>query len=73
MWITWARKLIRRDGWSLSAGNDVYLSLDADLQEAIYNILEQSIAGLLLEKIENTRKSIWRPMQMTSGIRIPNR
>ncbi len=26
------------------AGNDVYLSIDKDLQEAAYNILEQKIA-----------------------------
>lgn len=38
------------------AGNDVYLTLDADLQEAVYNILEQSIAGLLLDKIENIKE-----------------
>lgn len=38
------------------AGNDVYLSLDADLQEAIYNILEQSIAGILMDKIINVKE-----------------
>ena len=53
------------------AGNDVYLSLDADLQEAIYNILEQSIAGLLLEKIENIKEFNLAPNAKTSGIRIP--
>ena len=52
-------------------GNDVYLSLDADLQEAIYNILEQSIAGLLLEKIENIKEFNLAPNAKTSGIRIP--
>lgn len=39
------------------AGGDVYLSLDADLQEAVYNILEQSIAGILLEKIKPVKES----------------
>ncbi len=39
------------------AGSDVYLSLDADLQEAVYNILEQSIAGILLEKIRPVKES----------------
>ncbi len=38
------------------AGNDVYLSIDADLQEAVYNILEQSIAGILLDKIINVKE-----------------
>lgn len=36
------------------AGNDVYLSLDANLQKAAYNILEQELAGILLSKIQNT-------------------
>ncbi len=52
------------------AGGNVYLSLDADLQEAIYNILEQSIAGILLDKIVNVKE-----FEVTSGmgskIRIP--
>ena len=36
-------------------GNDVYLSIDKDLQIAGYNILEQKLAGILLEKITNTK------------------
>ena len=35
------------------AGNDVYLTLDKDLQVAIYNILEQKIAGILAAKTRN--------------------
>jgi penicillin-binding protein 2 len=35
------------------AGNDVYLTLDKDLQVAIYNILEQKIAGILVAKTRN--------------------
>ena len=35
------------------AGNDVYLSIDKDLQEAVYNLLEQEIAGILYSKIVN--------------------
>lgn len=37
------------------SGNDVYLSIDKDLQIACYNILEQKLAGILLEKIINTK------------------
>lgn len=37
------------------SGNDVYLSIDKDLQIACYNILEQKLAGILLEKITNTK------------------
>ncbi len=38
------------------AGYDVYLSIDKDLQEAIYHILEQKLAGILLAKIQNIRE-----------------
>lgn len=38
------------------AGNDVYLTIDKDLQIAAYNILEQKIAGILLNKIQNTKE-----------------
>lgn len=36
------------------AGDDVYLTLDADLQVAAYNILEQELAGILLTNLRNT-------------------
>lgn len=35
------------------AGNDVYLTIDKELQVAIYNILEQKLAGILVLKIKN--------------------
>ena len=35
------------------AGNDVYLTIDSDLQKAVYNILEQKLAGILVTKIQN--------------------
>ncbi len=52
------------------AGGNVYLSLDADLQEAVYNILEQSIAGILLDKIINA-KEFDKTNVTPSRIRIP--
>jgi len=36
------------------AGDDVYLSIDANLQKVIYHVLEQELAGILLAKIQNT-------------------
>lgn len=36
-------------------GNDVYLSIDMNLQKAVYNILEQKLAGILVSKIKNIR------------------
>lgn len=36
------------------AGNDLHLTIDADLQKAAYNILEQELAGIILSKLQNT-------------------
>lgn len=36
-------------------GNDVYLTIDMDLQKAVYDILEQKIAGILVSKIRNIK------------------
>lgn len=35
------------------AGNDVYLTVDSDLQICVYNILERNVASILLSKINN--------------------
>ena len=37
------------------AGNDLYLTIDADLQKATYDILEQKLAGILVAKIINSK------------------
>ncbi|MED9903302.1 MAG: penicillin-binding transpeptidase domain-containing protein [Lachnospiraceae bacterium] len=42
--------------WEPVAGNDVYLTIDKELQIATYNILEQQIAGVLLAKIRNAKE-----------------
>lgn len=34
-----------------STGNNIYLSIDADLQKAVYDLLEQKLAGILLANI----------------------
>ena len=36
------------------AGNDVYLTIDKDLQVATYRIIEEKLAGILLSKLRNT-------------------
>ena len=38
------------------AGNDVYLSIDAELQKAVYQLLEQQIAGIVYSKIANIKE-----------------
>lgn len=53
------------------AGNDVYLTIKKDLQIAAYNILEQNIAGILLDKIDNTKEYIPKAGDTSSEIRIP--
>lgn len=40
-----------------TAGNDIYLTIDADLQKACYNMLEKKLASILLSKIHNGTSS----------------
>ncbi len=51
------------------AGSDLYLTIDKDLQEAVYDILEQKIAGILVSKLDNTRE--YSESTSSAGIRIP--
>lgn len=44
-----------KDSTESSAGNDVYLSIDAKLQCAIYDLLEQELAGILYAQIVNAK------------------
>lgn len=44
------------------AGNDVYLSIDADLTIAAYDLLEQEVAGIVYSNIENYRSDIPIPI-----------
>lgn len=37
------------------SGNDVYLTIDKNLQKAVYDILEQQLAGILVSKIRNMK------------------
>lgn len=37
------------------AGNNVYLTIDSDLQMSVYHIIEQKIAGILVSKIKDIR------------------
>lgn len=45
-----------------SAGYDVYLSIDSDLQIAIYHLLEQEIAGIVYSNIDNPYSDIPIPI-----------
>lgn len=50
------------------AGNDVYLTIDKDLQIAAYNIVEQNIAGIVVSKIRNVKE--YNPPENASSANI---
>ncbi|MDO5410224.1 MAG: penicillin-binding transpeptidase domain-containing protein [Lachnospiraceae bacterium] len=52
------------------AGNDVYLTIDKNLQTAVYNLLEQHLAGVLVSKIVN-HDVVITPNTVSSEIMIP--
>lgn len=62
------RILERKDATS---GNDVYLSIDKKLTEAVYDILEQHLAGLVSSKIANIKEYHARENSSSSDILIP--
>ena len=53
------------------AGNDVYLTLDKEWQSAIYQILKQRVAGILLSKLDATKTFDYDSVTDASQIRIP--
>lgn len=52
-------------------GNNVYLTLDKELQIACYNIMEQKLAGILISKIENIKEYNPGPNASAAHIVIP--
>ena len=54
-----------------SVGNDVYLTIDKELTEAVYNIVEQKMAGLLSSKIVNAKTYVAGENSDSSDIVIP--
>lgn len=53
------------------AGNDIVLTIDANLQRAAYQILEQHIAGIVADKIINAKTFDVENINSTADIRIP--
>ncbi|WP_099468140.1 penicillin-binding transpeptidase domain-containing protein [Konateibacter massiliensis] len=53
------------------AGNDVHLTIEKDLQEAIYNIIEQKLAGVLVSRIQNIKEYVPAANATASDIVIP--
>ena len=52
------------------AGNDLYLTIDAKLQEECYHLLEERIAGILISNINNSMYAGTRG-HSTKDIRVP--
>lgn len=53
------------------AGNDVYLTIDSDWQTAIYQILKQRVAGILMSSIINAKTFDKEAITDASQIQIP--
>ncbi len=54
-----------------TVGNDVYLSIDMELQKAVYDLLEQEIAGIVYSKVENIKTYNVSSGGSASDIKIP--
>jgi len=54
-----------------TAGQDVYLTVDKDLTKAVYNILEQKLAGLVSSKIIDAKEYKAAANATSSDIKIP--
>lgn len=54
-----------------TAGNDIYLTISSEYQEAIYNIIEQHLAGLILKKLVNEKEYVAKENSSSSDITIP--
>ncbi len=53
------------------AGNDLYLTIDVELQNAVYHMLEQRIAGILETVVINQKEFDTSEVSDTADIRIP--
>lgn len=53
------------------SGDDVYLTIDKDLTIAVYNIIEQKLAGLVSSKLINAKEYIAGANAQSSDIKIP--
>lgn len=54
-----------------NAGDDVYLTIDKDLQKAVYKIIEQKLAGVLVSRIKNIKEYVPKVNETASDIQIP--
>ena len=67
-------KVLRIDNDTIvkpTAGNDVYLTVNSDWQSAIYEILKQRVAGILLSRIEAIEEYDYELYNSAAMIKIP--
>lgn len=54
-----------------TAGNDLYLSIDKELQITAYNLIEEKLAGIILAKMQNVLDYTRNPNGNSTNIIIP--
>ena len=70
LWIDSASRVVSKEKTKDAvAGNDIYLSINADLQKATYKLAEKQIAGILTSKLVNS-KSHGTKGKKASGILV---
>lgn len=67
---SYSRIIDTKDIVSPVPGDDIYITIDSDLQKACYTILEKKIAGILISKINNSMDAGTKG-DSASDIRIP--
>ena len=65
-----SRVVETKDHKDATAGKDIYLTIDADLQSAVYQLTEKAIAGVLISKLNNS-KSAGSKGKDAKNIRVP--
>lgn len=60
-----------QDRQEAQTGQDVYLTIDRELTKAVYNILEQKLAGLVSSKIIDKKEYTAEPNASSGDIKIP--
>lgn len=53
------------------AGNDLYLTIDSDLQAAVYKLIEQKLAGIIVSHIRNVKEYVQGENESAANIIIP--
>ena len=57
----------KNDAVAATTGNDLYLTIDAELQKKCYTIMEKYLAGIILSHFENThQKKTTSPINITT-------